>query len=70
MKHILILFTLIATGCEQTVGVRATGEYYNGSRIEIITFDGCEYVRFYNGNATWGAHKGTCNNPIHKTPCK
>jgi prepilin-type N-terminal cleavage/methylation domain-containing protein len=31
-----------------------------------ITYDGCQYVFFFMGNASWGSHKGNCNNPIHQ----
>lgn len=34
--------------------------------VRTITYDGCEYVIFSNGNDTWGSHKGNCNNSIHK----
>ena len=30
--------------------------------IDEFTFDGCQYIRGHR----WGAHKGNCNNPIHK----
>ena len=30
--------------------------------IDEFTIDGCQYLLGYR----WGAHKGNCNNPIHK----
>ena len=31
----------------------------------IYIIDSCEYIVFHNGNASWGSHKGNCNNTIH-----
>jgi uncharacterized secreted protein with C-terminal beta-propeller domain len=33
--------------------------------IKEIEYDGCQYVYFYLGHASMGAHKGNCTNPIH-----
>ena len=37
---------------------------YNDAYVYV--FDGCQYVKFSSGLNIWGAHKGNCNNPIHK----
>lgn len=34
--------------------------------VSIQIIEGCEYVVFHNGNATWGAHKGNCKNKFHE----
>ena len=31
----------------------------------IYVIDSCEYIVFNSGSATWGSHKGNCNNPRH-----
>jgi hypothetical protein len=44
-------------------------EVYNvdtlNTNYSIYIIDNCEYIVYYNGNSTWGSHKGNCNNPIH-----
>jgi hypothetical protein len=35
-------------------------------QVEVVTYDGCEYIVVGIGNAKWGSHKGNCENPIHK----
>jgi len=65
MKYLLI-FSLLLAGCGSTVESRNSEERFNGQSIKIVTFDGCEYVRFEAGSGAWGAHMGNCKNPIHK----
>lgn len=36
-----------------------------GLQYDIITFQGCEYIHFGYNDGGWGAHSGTCPNPIH-----
>lgn len=55
-----LLIALALIGCETTVESSLSEEMYYGHPIETVTYDSCEYVRFYNGTATWGAHKGNC----------
>lgn len=68
MKH-LILVAILATfvGCmDSTVETKETKERYRGANIDVVTFDGCEYVKFGAGESAWGSHKGNCKNPIHE----
>lgn len=66
MKYLLI-FVLLIAGCkEKTVSVTDTGEMWGYTSIDVIEFDGCEYVHFGSGEGSWGAHKGNCKNKIHK----
>lgn len=40
----------------------------NGNYIETFVIDGCQYIGNLDGSENdWCTHKGTCNNPIHKT---
>lgn len=66
MKKTIIALSILLMGCETTVDKRSSGEVFNGQDILIVVFDSCQYVYFQNGNASWGGHKGNCNNPIHK----
>ena len=34
-------------------------------QVEVVTYDGCEYIILGYGNNSWGSHKGNCENPIH-----
>ena len=33
--------------------------------VKEFTYDGCQYICVLYGNASFGSHKGNCNNPIH-----
>lgn len=66
MKKTILAISIFFVGCETTVDNRKTGEKFNGQPILMVVFDSCQYVYFQNGNASWGSHKGNCNNPIHK----
>jgi len=61
-KIILLSVTAFLIGCNNTLKTEKTNEYLNGQRVEILTFDGCEYVYFRAGSASWGGHKGNCKN--------
>lgn len=64
---LMTIFAFLWTGCEDdTVHTSKTTEIYCTEPIQILTFEGCEYVKFSCGSGTWGAHKGNCKNPIHK----
>jgi hypothetical protein len=67
MKHLLLaLLILTFAGCvESTLERRKTKEKYSGRTVEIVVFEGCEYVHFGMGDWSWGAHKGDCRNSIH-----
>jgi hypothetical protein len=71
MKKVLLLVSLITlVSCnEPNVTKTSTGIIINtnGSDVEEITIDGCQYIGYFHGsNCDWGTHKGTCNNPIHQ----
>lgn len=71
----LILLVRFASGCVQptdtskVVTTKDTGVTLDAkwtySAIQEFTYEGCEYIYFPLGNATWGTHKGNCKNPIH-----
>lgn len=75
MKN-LILFVLMSFfifGCtkgttrgDTTLPSKNINEKYQNFDIIEYTYDGCQYVKFPSYNATWGSHKGNCNNPIHR----
>jgi len=62
---IIVLFMFV--GCNQTPEhwKNQSDKYYDYSHM-ITEVNGCEYICFYRGDATWGAHKGDCKNPIHQ----
>ena len=60
MKKLILILAVLITACETTIPVQETPHKYKGQNIEIIEFDECEYVLFWDGNATWGSHKGNC----------
>lgn len=56
-------------GClRTTVKYTKTEDKYCGSPIEIVKFQGCQYVLFSCGGGSWGSHMGNCDNPIHISP--
>lgn len=69
MKKYLLLAAVSFTfaSCnDSTVNVREVDQRYKGCNIEVITFEGCEYVNFGSmRNSAWGGHKGNCKNPVH-----
>lgn len=70
MKKILLLLTLFGTSCgnivEPRTNVLKTSSIYQDRRIEILTFEGHEYIHVGVGQDGWGAHSGSCKHPIHK----
>jgi hypothetical protein len=75
MKKLLVIFLLLTgTSCrvEPTTIKRETSDtvlsmnhaFYSRT-VTKVNYEGCEYIVIDNGNATWGSHKGNCNNPIH-----
>ena len=68
-KIILIAFSgMILSSCELQPDGQAQPKT-DGNLVASATeytYDGCQYVRFGYGDCAWGAHKGNCNNPIHK----
>ena len=65
---IIIFFTGIGIcGCNQTPEQwkNSSDRYWDNNNM-ITEVNGCEYICFYRGDATWGAHKGDCKNPIHR----
>lgn len=71
-KIFLTLIGLTIVSCETetpNVNKKSTDIIYSndGTKIEEIVHDGCQYIGHFTGSySDWGAHKGTCNNPIHK----
>ena len=71
MKKIFILFILLGLGlvsCERSKNVSDLthiGQSEIGGIYER-TIDSCQYIRIVQDYT----HKGNCNNPIHKCPCK
>ncbi len=41
-------------------------ENYNRDDYDIIEIEDCQYIKINSGYGGWMAHKGNCNNPIHK----
>jgi len=35
------------------------------TKLQIYSFQGCEYLVEGEGHYRWGSHKGNCKNPIH-----
>lgn len=64
MKKLLILLLII--GCKELPETEKTGVWLsNGSQIEIITVDSCEYLWYDGESQTALAHKGNCKNTKH-----
>jgi prepilin-type N-terminal cleavage/methylation domain-containing protein len=49
-----------------TLNIKKIANASANGNIEEVTYDGCQYVFFGLGYASWGSHKGNCNNPIHQ----
>ena len=64
MKNIyLILFVgILLTSCDDNPKEYSKG----GTEYRVETIEGCEYIYRSGGNLGYMAHKGNCNNPIHK----
>jgi hypothetical protein len=65
---VVMIMMFIGFGCTSgttTLKKTESKEKYQGFNVWVYEFDGCEYVKFPSYNATWGAHKGNCKNPIH-----
>lgn len=66
-----ILFCSVFTGCDFPDAIpsknteKRIGMSWDYSTIQELTYDGCQYIYIPLGDATWGTHKGNCNNPIH-----
>jgi len=39
---------------------------FPNTRMQVYSYEGCEYIVVGNKNRSWGSHKGNCKNPIHK----
>jgi predicted transporter len=53
-------------GCKDKKEIKTTTAS-NGSEFEVITIEGCEYLKFYTyGFSHVYTHKGNCTNIIHK----
>jgi hypothetical protein len=70
MKKALILLAVVLAGCEnpEAKPTQKTNELYDINEkhsVVVIIIDGCQYLYYPSGYATWCTHKGNCNNPIH-----
>lgn len=81
-KFIIVLLSVVFLSC-QTMTEKEPSKIESPSntdekikaippnKIEVITFDGCEYLIYKDeadANSGYGfmAHKGNCSNPIHR----
>jgi hypothetical protein len=72
---ILFLILMFATtSCGETSEVRTnelkTSSSFYDRQVEIITFEGHEYIHIDYGSASWGSHSGSCKHPSHQCHCK
>ena len=59
---IVLLLTLIFTSsCSQNVKRSSTKYVIDGSKVDEIEIEGCQYLNY----AHTITHKGNCKNPIH-----
>jgi len=64
---IFTITTVVLNSCVEKVDSKSEiPNVLEAKNYIIYTLDGCEYVRFGFGQASWGGHKGDCSNPIHK----
>ena len=72
MKKVILLICVLAfLGCETPNIEKKTTDVIideTGRKVEIMMFDGCEYVYVEIYRKLGLAHKGNCKNPIHQ--CK
>lgn len=69
---LFLIFTsilVVITGCNNAQKLKevhtSNVDSLPNANYSIYIIDSCEYVIFHNGNATWGSHKGDCENPVH-----
>ena len=64
----LTMTTIVFSGCN-SIQKKEEPRVYNIDSLDcdyvIYVIDSCEYIVFNSGSATWGSHKGNCNNPRH-----
>lgn len=69
MKKALIFLALVFVGCESNS--HKTPETINvGIEVYEYNIEGCQYIGYIghsSGKYDYLAHKGNCNNHIHKT---
>lgn len=60
--HILfmVIVTSIFTACDTTIPVERGKATFDGRPIDVVTFDGCEYVYMRGGESRTLTHKGNC----------
>ena len=78
MKRLVFLFILLVTlilimlsGCSKTLENFGKEVMTNKSEnllknYQILVIDSCQYIMGSSYNEGYLAHKGNCNNPIHK----
>lgn len=59
-KFLIVLIVLFSS-CTEGVVRKETGNYYLGSKVIEMEYEGCEYIQISSGVS----HKGNCRNPIH-----
>jgi hypothetical protein len=71
MKRVILALALIGlVSCKETGKPEAKKETahltIDGRTVDIVTIDNCQYLWVYRYKGAALAHKGNCNNPIHK----
>lgn len=64
MKNLITVFTMammvVLSSCNNNVETKTTTLFVDGSGVEVLIIDSCEYIKIKGGNASWGSHKGNC----------
>lgn len=63
MKY--LIFAVLLIGCNEIHDNEAE-RLERGIKYEIIKIDGCQYIYWHAIYEGMFAHKGNCDNPIHK----
>lgn len=60
---LLFLFSCLddtSKPCQNHVKIEWSTCTHEGYPYQTLVIDSCEYIYVQNGNASWGAHKGSC----------
>lgn len=60
-----IIIMMLLMSCDDSNSPMSKVNIQYGQPTQVVMYDGCEYVFFPCGNASWGSHKGNCKNPTH-----
>ena len=71
MKRILLITSvlmMLASCDDPNVPTKSTTHKigWNGTDLEVIELEGCEYYFTEYGKSAIMCHKGNCSNPMHK----